>query len=73
MHPVPNQPKCTCPPGVAIKPDGVHDLDPCVYEDIEMHTNVTVIVSRCKNCGRVSLSWLRTADTEDIDLEVHDG
>lgn len=68
-----DQARCTHPPGVTIKPDGIHELDPCVMQDIEMHTNVTVIVSRCKNCGRISLSWLRTANTEDIDLEATDG
>lgn len=52
--------------GVAIKPDGVHELDPCVYEDIEMYTNVTVVISRCKKCGRIELSWLRQDDTEEV-------
>jgi len=59
---------CSLPDGFDIKPDGIHSLDPCIYEDIELHKNVTVIVSRCKNCGKISLSWLRTPDTESIDL-----
>lgn len=58
--------KCSMPDGMSFRPDGIHEVDPCVYEDIEMHTNVTVIVSRCKNCGHISLSWLRTPETEDI-------
>ena len=61
--------KCCFPEGVSIKPDGEHELDPCVYEDIEIHTNVTVIVSRCKRCGHTELMWERTDDTEDIYLK----
>lgn len=54
--------------GLTIKPDGVNELDPCVYEDIEMHTNCTVIVSKCKKCGNIIVTWLRQDDTEDFDL-----
>lgn len=54
--------------GVVIKPDGINELDPCVYEDIEMYTNVTVIVSRCKNCGHIEISWLRQSNTEEIEV-----
>ena len=53
---------------ITIKPDGINELDPCIYEDIEMYTNVTVIVSRCKNCGQIELSWLRQDNTEEIFL-----
>lgn len=65
--------KCCFPHGLTIKPDGQNELDPCVYEDIEMHTNVTVIVSKCKNCGHIELSWIRTDETEDYDLNSKDG
>lgn len=54
--------------GLTIKPDGIHELDPCVYEDIEMHTNCTVIVAKCKNCGNIDIRWIRQDDTEDIIL-----
>ena len=60
--------KCQFQNGIAIKPDGINELDPCIYEDIEMHTNVTVIVSRCKNCGNIDISWYRQEDTIDYDL-----
>ncbi len=60
--------KCQLPDGVSIKPDGINELDPCIYEDIEMHTNVTVIVSRCKNCGNIDISWRRQEDTVDYYL-----
>ena len=61
--------KCQFPNGMSIKPDGIHSVDPCVYEDIEMHTNVTVIVSKCKNCGNIDISWIRQENTEDIFME----
>lgn len=34
--------KCRFPPGVIVKPDGVNELDPCVYEEVECYKNVTV-------------------------------
>ena len=67
------QHKCCYPNGLVIKPDGQNELDPCIYKDIEMHTNVTVIVSKCINCGHIELSWIRTEETEDIDLLKDDG
>ena len=30
-----------------------------LYEDIEVHENVTVTVSRCKDCGKIELGWKR--------------
>lgn len=63
--------KCSFPPGITIKPDGKHELDPCIYEDIERHRNVTVTVSRCRVCGHIEISWERQEDT--IDEEVDDG
>jgi hypothetical protein len=59
--------------GVTIKPDGIHEIDPCVYEDIKMYSNVTVIISRCKNCGHIEVSWMRQDDTEEIFLEDGNG
>ena len=60
---------CKCSFGnITIKPDGVHELDPCIYEDIEMYTNVTVIVSRCKKCGHIEISWMRQDNTEEIEI-----
>ena len=40
--------KCSFPDGIVIKPDGVNELDPCVYEEVERYRNCTVIVSRCQ-------------------------
>lgn len=52
--------------GLTIKPDGEHELDPCIYEQIEKHKNVTVTVLRCKKCGHTEILWERQADTEDM-------
>lgn len=60
--------KCCWPEGMVIKPDGINELDPCVYEDIEIYTNVTVIVSRCKNCGNIDIRWMRQEDTEEVEI-----
>ena len=65
--------KCCYPNELVVKPDNKHELDPCIYQDIEMHTNVTVIVSKCCRCGHIELSWVRTEETEDIDLSQNDG
>ena len=59
--------------GVAVKLDGVHELDPCIYEDIEMYTNVTVVISRCKKCGHIEISWLKQDNTEEIFVEDNNG
>lgn len=56
--------KCTFPDGMTIKPDGMHELDPCRYQTIEIHRNVTVEVRRCKRCGHIDLAWYRQEDTE---------
>ena len=49
--------KCNFPNGMKIKPDGTHELDPCTYEEVERHENVTVAVLKCKKCGHVELEW----------------
>ena len=61
--------KCEFPDGITIKPDGENELDPCVYEDVEMYANVTIVISRCKKCGHVEISWLRQEDTEQLNID----
>lgn len=61
--------RCRFPNGVAVKPDGIHPLDPCIYDDKEIHTNVTVYVGQCRECGHVDIRWERQEDTEDILME----
>ena len=61
--------KCSFGEGITIKPDGVNELDPCIYEDIEMYTNVTVVVSRCKKCGHIEISWMKQENTEQLPVD----
>lgn len=57
--------KCTYPPGMSIKPDGKSELDPCLYDLVEVHRNVDVEVLKCRECGHVEVQWIRRDDTED--------
>lgn len=61
--------KCQFPGGVVIKPDGVNELDPCIYEEVERYANVTVSINRCKVCGHVSIEWMRQEDTEQLEID----
>lgn len=61
--------KCEFKDGISIKPDGINELDPCVYKTIEFYTNVNVEVVKCKYCGNIDIRWYRTENTEQIDIE----
>ena len=61
-----NEKKCSFGQGVLIRPDGVNELDPCRYEVIETHANVSVCVLKCKRCGHVELEWKRQSNTIDF-------
>lgn len=43
--------------GFSIKPDGVHELDPCVYKQIEEHHHCVVRILKCKKCGHIEIEW----------------
>ena len=58
--------KCEFPHGITIKPDGINELDPCVYELVERWGNVTVDVLRCPVCGTVEIMWRKQEDTVDL-------
>ena len=58
--------KCSFGDNIVIKPDGIHELDPCMYEEIERYANVTVSISKCKTCGHIDISWYKQEDTEEI-------
>ena len=60
--------KCSFTGGIRIMPDGINELDPCIYETIEYHTDVTVEVRRCQRCGNIDIAWYRTDDTKDYIL-----
>lgn len=61
--------KCSFGKGITIKPDGVNELDPCLYETVEAYRNVTVKVLRCKRCGHKDIEWFRQDNTEIIDVD----
>lgn len=61
--------KCQWPGGLTIKPDGINELDPCIYRDTEKYENVTVVISKCEKCGHVIVSWSRQPDTIQIKIE----
>ena len=48
---------------VKVLPDGVNELDPCEYEEVERYRNVTVSILRCKKCGHISIGWERQENT----------
>lgn len=62
--------KCKLPNEMTIKPDGINELDPCVYEEIERYANVTISISRCRNCGHIDISWFRQEDTEELEVNL---
>lgn len=61
--------KCSFGDGITVKPDGKHELDPCVYKDILIARNVTVTVSKCKKCGHIEISWTTQDNSEIEELE----
>lgn len=61
--------KCQFPDGITIKPDGIHELDPCIYKDIACYKNVTVIISQCVKCGNISVSWKPQPNTVIVSEE----
>lgn len=61
--------KCRWADGLSILPDGVHELDACVYDEVERYRNVTVSVLRCRRCGHEEIVWYRQTDTEEVEAD----
>lgn len=57
--------KCSFGEGITFKPDGVHELDACIYETMEVHENVTVEVLCCQKCGHIEIQWKRQDGDQD--------
>ena len=57
---------CSFGEGITVTPDGKNELDPCIYEELARYANVTVIISKCKKCGKIDISWEKQDDTEEI-------
>lgn len=60
--------RCSFGEGISIKPDGINELDPCVYKEIEKYANVTITISKCVKCGRINIEWEKQDDTEEIEI-----
>lgn len=58
--------KCKFPNGIIIKPDGINELDPCIYQTQQVIVGAIVVVSKCERCGNIDISWIRTEDTIEI-------
>ncbi len=61
--------RCRFPDGVVIKPDGVNELDSCLYEEIETVEHCTVHILRCQRCGHIEIEWERE-QPDDSENEV---
>lgn len=59
--------RCQFPNGMIVRPDGVHELDPCIYEEVEVVPHCTVHVLRCKRCSHMEIEWERetSSSTEE--------
>lgn len=33
------------------------NVDPCVYDVVEQHDNVSVEILKCRKCGKIEISW----------------
>lgn len=64
--------KCKFPDGIVIKPDGVNELDPCKYIEVEVIHNVTAHVLVCENCGHVELEFTRQDEWIDEPDWMHE-
>lgn len=61
--------KCEWPDGISFRPDGVNELDPCLYEDVESiyisSLGITIIVSKCVRCGNIDVSYIKDYEKEN--------
>ena len=64
--------ECNWGGGMSVRPDGVHELAPCIYRVAQKLRNVTIEILECPACGKVSIGWYRQDNTEDI-TEEEDG
>ena len=53
--------KCSLPDGMEARIDG-HDIDPCLYEEVETIEHCTVHVLQCTKCGHIEIMWEREND-----------
>lgn len=47
---------------ISIRPDGINELDPCLYEEIQVIPHCTVRILKCIKCGHEEIEWEREGD-----------
>lgn len=48
-----------CGDGVTVRLENGYELSPHVFEEVERVENATVIISKCKDCGKYDIGWFR--------------
>ena len=48
-----------CGDGVTVRMENGYELSPHVFEEVERIENATVVISRCKDCGKYDIGWYR--------------
>lgn len=51
---------------ISFLPDGVHELSAHKFVEETKLKNVTVQILKCKECGNVSIGWIRQDNTEEV-------
>ena len=62
--------KCSWRDGISIKPDGIHEADPCLYQEIDRVEHCTIHVLRCVRCGHIEITWERECTDESSNLSM---
>ena len=45
---------------MTVRLENGYELSPHVFEEVERVENATVVISRCKDCGKYDIGWFRT-------------
>ena len=62
--------KCSYPPGISFRPDGVHELSPHRYEEAGFPFGSNIEVYQCARCGSMSILF-RGLDDEIYEAYEH--
>ena len=55
--------------GIASVSIGGYEVDPCLYQTVEVHHNVSVCLSRCVRCGNEMITWSEHPEVFNIEEE----
>lgn len=59
--------ECSFGKGISIRPDGIHELSPHIYQETQIIHNATVQILKCKKCGNESVAWMRQPNSYEDD------